>query len=716
MARAFFSLLLLALVLASCATPPTSQVGLTVVVEGEGSVSSEPAGIADCADSCTADFPPGTTVTLRAVPAEGYGLTGWSEAACGEALSCDVTLEAATTVTVRFAAIYRLSVERAGEGNGRVTSADEKIDCPDDCEGSYYDGSQPSLSAQASPGSAFVGWSGACEGDGACTPTIRSDVTVTATFEPADPEDAPPRLSGLSDQTLVQNTSGPRTLELSFTISDDGNLAELSVSATSDSPALTGEPEVVCDDAGACTLTLNVQRESEASARVTVSVSDPGGNEDEARIAVTVTPRLVTSAADTGTGTLRDSIAAAEAGDVLAFDTTGAFAGLQTVTLAGGQLTLENSLTIVGPGRDLLTLEGGGSQRLFAVEPGVEVSLSGMTLQGGVGQDGGGSVLQNSAGGAVANRGTLTLTDLRLTDNSATLGGALYNAAGSSLTLRDSIVVGNSAAQSGGAIFNDSQAPAAQVLETRLTLQNVELRGNAASNYGGALYNYEAGTVVVIEDSLFAENQAQSSSAINNGRLECVGDKGDPGYEDSCVTHAGSLTIRGTTLRANLSQQNDIPDGNGALSNFGVLTLADSSFEENEAPAGAALYNQYLSEATLSGVSFSGNTAEGNAGAIYNEGELTFAQNVTVSSNHAGLNGGGIFNNGHVGTLVIPGGKGNLVSNNLAENRGGGLYNGYMTGSNRGVEQVDSSAFEDNEPDDIDLGPDYLVHPLRLVG
>lgn len=713
MARAFFSLLL-ALVLASCATAPGEErVELTVVVEGEGRVSSEPAGIADCTDSCTADFPPGTTVILRAVPSVGHGLTGWSEATCGEALSCEVTLEAATTVTARFAAIYRLSVERAGEGNGRVTSADEKIDCPEDCEGSYYDGSQPSLSAQPAPGSVFAGWSGACEGAGACTPTVSSDVTVTATFEPEDPEDAPPRLSGLSDQMLVQNTSGPRTLELSFTVSDDGDPAELSVSATSDTSALTGEPEVACDDAGACTLTLNVQRESEASARVTVKVSDPGGSEDEARVEVTVTPRLVSSAADTGTGTLRDSIAAAEAGDVLAFDASGAFAGPQTVTLASGQLTLEKSLTIVGPGRDLLTLEGGGSQRLFTVEPGAEVSLSGVTLQNGVGQDGGGSVLSNSVGGAVVNRGNLTLASVTLAGNSAERGGAIYNAAGAMLTLEGASVMDNEASFSGGALFNDSQDYPGQLATATMTLKNSSFTGNRAGSYGGVLYTYQSGSVVVVENSTFEDNQAQSSSVIGNGSL---GGEDCPEVEQSCVSEAGTLTVSGATLRNNRSIQVDIEDGNGALSNFGVLTLSDSSFEGNEAPAGAALYNQYLSEATLSGVSFSGNTAESNAGAIYNEGELTFAQNVTVSSNLAGLNGGGIFNNGHVGTLVIPGGKGNLISNNLAENRGGGLYNGYMTGSDHGVEQVDPTTFENNEPGDIDLGPDYLAHPIRLVG
>jgi hypothetical protein len=78
------------------AKTPT-PVGLTVVVEGTGSVRSAPAGI-DCPGKCTASFAPGTHVTLASVPAEGWKLQAWGGACAGSA-ACAIVLDKATSVT-----------------------------------------------------------------------------------------------------------------------------------------------------------------------------------------------------------------------------------------------------------------------------------------------------------------------------------------------------------------------------------------------------------------------------------------------------------------------------------------------------------------------------------------------------------------------------------------------------------------------------------------
>src|SRR6185436_6911252 len=51
---------------------------LTVNVNGNGSVSSSPAGINGCTSQCSADFPEGTAVQLSATPATHWQSFGWS--------------------------------------------------------------------------------------------------------------------------------------------------------------------------------------------------------------------------------------------------------------------------------------------------------------------------------------------------------------------------------------------------------------------------------------------------------------------------------------------------------------------------------------------------------------------------------------------------------------------------------------------------------------
>ena len=84
-----------------------------------------------------------------------------------------------------------LTVVRAGNGSGMVTSAPAGIDCPVDCSQAYPLGTPVTLTPTAASGSTFVGWSGGCTGTGSCVVTMSGDVSVTATFAlppPAQPD------------------------------------------------------------------------------------------------------------------------------------------------------------------------------------------------------------------------------------------------------------------------------------------------------------------------------------------------------------------------------------------------------------------------------------------------------------------------------------------------------------------------------------------------
>ncbi|HEV3446908.1 MAG TPA: hypothetical protein VG099_19880, partial [Gemmataceae bacterium] len=96
----------------------------------------------------------------------------------------------------------------------------------------------------------------------------------------------------------------------------------------------------------------------------------------------------VTSASDDGSaGALRAVLAAAQGGDTIQFAKQ--LKG-QTITLTQGQLIINQSLEIDGPGADTLAICGNAASRIFAVASGATVAISGLTLTGGMASDGAG--------------------------------------------------------------------------------------------------------------------------------------------------------------------------------------------------------------------------------------------------------------------------------------------------------------------------------------
>ena len=513
----------------------------------------------------------------------------------------------------------------------------------------------------------------------------------------------PPSVSDISDQTVIQNTlAEAASLTLPFTVSDnEDSITALDIAAEILGPATAS---VSCGDDGDCELSLSVTRAEASSSAVTVTAEDTNGNKTSSSLNLIVAPRQVKSAADTGTASLRETIAEAEAGDVIVFDRMGEFAAAQTIRLNSGQLTLVKALQIEGPGADKLTLDGVTTHRLFNVKD-ADVTLSGMTLINGLGQDGNASSLANSIGGAIVNRSKLTLKDMVLRGNKAELGGAIYNAKGATLQLENTVLGGttaNEASRSGGAIFNEGE----------LSLKDSTLSANKAVRYGGAIYNYEKDTVTTIEASTLSNNEAQSSSAIVNGFLIC---------EVDCDSRAGPLTIRDSDIsnnRAVLLEPNDpdrIEGNNGAVSNFGPLDIYNSRFEANEAGAGSALYNHFLAVATLDKTVFTKNVSSFNGGAIYNEGTLTLQNGTSVTLNSAANSGGGLFN--EFGQVAIA--EGNSVTGNSADadedssGTGGGVYTvgGFANiAPNVVVGNVPNNIVVDTPPASYRLRPSGISH------
>ncbi|MEK7110866.1 MAG: lamin tail domain-containing protein, partial [Patescibacteria group bacterium] len=88
-----------------------------------------------------------------------------------------------------------LVVQKESGATGAVLGSG--LDCASDCAKTFSDGTHVSLSATASTGSIFTGWSGSCSGASGCDFDITSDVTVTASFAlipipPPTPTSTPP--------------------------------------------------------------------------------------------------------------------------------------------------------------------------------------------------------------------------------------------------------------------------------------------------------------------------------------------------------------------------------------------------------------------------------------------------------------------------------------------------------------------------------------------
>src|SRR5262249_26089513 len=125
---------------------------------------------------------------------------------------------------------------------------------------------------------------------------------------------------------------------------------------------------------------------------------------------LTVTNNLDTGAL--GDGSLRGEIAAAQSGDTINF--APGLAG-QTITLTGGELAITKSLDIEGPGAKQLTVSGNHASRVFDISAGVTATIAGMTMTGGLAN--GSSPVRASAGGAILNFGSLTLSHDVLSNN-----------------------------------------------------------------------------------------------------------------------------------------------------------------------------------------------------------------------------------------------------------------------------------------------------------
>jgi hypothetical protein len=145
------------------------------VVSGDGAIN--------CGSTCSADYDPDTAVTLNAAANNGYVFTGWLGGGCSGTGSCTVSMAAAKSVTATFAtSVSKLTVTKNIKRAGTVTSSDSLINCGSTCAVNYESGKSVTLTASATRGYRFYGWSGACTGTGTCNVSMTAAKSAKANF------------------------------------------------------------------------------------------------------------------------------------------------------------------------------------------------------------------------------------------------------------------------------------------------------------------------------------------------------------------------------------------------------------------------------------------------------------------------------------------------------------------------------------------------------
>lgn len=238
----------------------------------------------------------------------------------------------------------------------------------------------------------------------------------------------------------------------------------------------------------------------------------------------------VTSLADSGPGSLRDAITAANASagiaDTINFGVSG------TITLASRLPDIDDDVTIDGKGKSI-TVCGNNAVQVLFVSAGKTLKLAEVTIANG-------HCASPCSGGAILNVGTLKVSSSTFSGNSALLGGAIHNFG--TLEVTGSTFSGNSA-RVGGAIHN---------FDT-LTVIGSKFLGNSATGIGGAIHNFDTLTVT---DSTFSGNSAtvasdnissgdQGATKVTNSTIVC--------NSVACLGSGGSFVgnARGTLVRRN---------------------------------------------------------------------------------------------------------------------------------------------------------------------
>lgn len=380
-----------------------------------------------------------------------------------------------------------------------------------------------------------------------------------------------------------------------------------------------------------------------------------------------------------GKVTLREAINAANSGGTTDLGDTGTYPGFDeivfdpsitgspgTLTLGYGPLTITDSVTISGPGADLLAIDGDGQSLIFGIQYGTtadplsrgisspkDVTISGLTLQNG-----------NNGGGRRRPGG----------------GGAIFSI-GAHLTVKDCVITGNKCGGSGAGIFFTGFYGG-----DRLTVRNTTLSDNFAYyGDGGGIYTIYAGSLTLTNSTLTGNRayggEGGGASVFRSGPVlvdTCLisdnGADGSAGGGLAATDHYAQLTVLNSVITGNHAE----------YAGGGLALQAGSTFGPTTSEATPRAPISGSRDVTLFGSIFTGNTAYysgysvggGVAILLYEQDVDITVDLCSISGNAAVLGGGLAIANGSDGITFTNQARivNSRVQNNLSIAGGGVLF------------------------------------------
>jgi hypothetical protein len=304
----------------------------------------------------------------------------------------------------------------------------------------------------------------------------KADTTTTITSDLPDP--STPGQSVTVQWTVTVNAPGAGTPTGNVNVTVSGGAETCSAAASA------GQCSLVLNTTGLRTITATYVGDS--------NFNTSSDTEDHSVCG----DGLVTTIADSGPGSLRQIIANACDGTTITFDTAGVFATPQTILLTSAEIVIDKNITIDGTGAQV-TVSGNNAHRIFTINSGKTVSITGLTFTGGN--------ETADAGGAIKNLGgTVTMTSCNVYGNTAGIAGGIVTQG--SLTLDHCNIGGPLAGQpntatsgSGGGIQNSNGT---------VNIINSTIANNAATTGGGGGIANEINGVVNIVNSTISGNTA----------------------------------------------------------------------------------------------------------------------------------------------------------------------------------------------------------------